>query len=154
MSAYPWFPLFINLAGKKIVVVGGGRIARRRILTLLDFTERVTVVAPELHPDLLEPEAAGRLTVFRRAYEPGDIAGAALVLAATNDKAVNEAVRDDCRRLGIPVNVSSDRNDSDFYFPGIARKGPLVAGVTASGTDHAGARRLTEAIRALLARFE
>ena len=77
-----------------------------------------------------------------------------MVLAATGSQEVNEAVRADCRRLGIPVNVSSDRHSSDFYFPGIARKGDYVAGITASGRDHAGAKKLTEAVRALLDRFE
>ena len=154
MADYPWFPLFVDLSGKKILVIGGGRIALRRIRTLTEFTESVTVISPQLHPDLLPLEAEGKLTVLRRPYEPTDPEGAALVLAATNDPAVNEAVRADCQRLGIPVNVSSDRRGNDFYFPGIARKGDYVAGITASGHDHAGAKKLTEAVRALLDRFE
>ena len=125
----------------------------RSFLTLLDFTEHLTVIAPEIHPELLAPEAAGKLTVLRRAYVPGDPAGADLVLAATDDRAVNEEVRRECKTLGIPVNVSSEKEGNDFYFPGIARKGVLVAGVTAGGTDHAGAKRLTEVIRELLAHF-
>ena len=154
MSDYPWFPLFVDLSGRKILVVGGGRIALRRIRTLADFTERITVVSPELHPELLPLEKAGKIEVLRRPYEPGDVEGASLVLAATNDRSVNEAVRSECRRLGIPVNVSSDRIGNDFYFPGIAKKGDFVAGVTASGQDHAGAKRLTEAVRTLLDGFE
>ena len=154
MSDYPFFPLFVDLSGKKILVVGGGNVALRRIRTLLGFTETLTVVAPRLHPDLRTLEAEGKLTVLPRLYEPGDIEGAFLVLAATDDPAVNEAVRCDCQRLGIPVNVSSDRHGSDFYFPGIARKGNYVVGVTASGHDHAGAKKLTEAIRELLEKLE
>ena len=76
------------------------------------------------------------------------------MLAAAGNEEVNEKVRDDCRRLGIPVNVSSDRRRSDFYFPGIARKDGYVVGVTASGEDHAGAKKLTEAIRELLESFK
>lgn len=151
---YPFFPLFVDLSGKKILVVGGGKIALRRIRTLVGFTERITVVAPRLHPDLLPLETAGKLDVQRRAYAPGDVDGAFLVLAATNDPAVNETVRLDCKRLGIPVNVSSDRQGNDFYFPGIARKGDYVAGVTASGRDHTGAKKLTEAIRELLEKLD
>ena len=154
MSEYPCFPLFVDLSGRKILVVGGGNIALRRIRTLLGFTEKLTVVAPRLHPDLLPLEAEGKLAVLSRPYEPGDIEGAALVLAATDDPAVNNAVRSDCKRLGIPVNVSSDRHGSDFYFPGIARKGDYVAGVTASGRDHSGAKKLTEAIRELLEKLD
>ncbi len=153
MADHPWFPLFIDLSGKKVLVVGGGRIALRRIRTLLEFTNMVTVVAPELRPELLALEAEGRLAVLRRPYVSSDVQGTALVLAAAGDDAVNEAVRADCKRLGIPVNVSSDRSRSDFYFPGIARKGGYVAGVTASGEDHAGAKKLTEAIRELMEHF-
>ena len=154
MAEYPWFPLFVDLSGKKILVVGGGKIALRRIRTLTEFTENVTVISPEIHPELLPLEAEGKLTVLRRHYAPSDAEGADLVLAATGSQEVNEAVRADCRRLGILVNVSSDRHSSDFYFPGIARRGDYVAGITASGHDHGGAKKLTEAIRELLERFE
>ena len=154
MADYPRFPLFVDLSGKKILVVGGGRIALRRIRTLLDFTEKLTVVAPQCRPELLELEAAGKVVLLRRPYEPADPEGAALVLAATDDEKVNDAVHADCQRLGIPVNVSSDRRKSDFYFPGVARKGAYVAGITASGGDHAGAKKLTEAIRELMEGFQ
>ena len=153
MPEHPWFPLFIDLNGKKVLVVGGGKIALRRIRTLTEFTGPVTVVSPRLHPELLTLEAEGKIAVLRRPYEPSDPEGAALVLAAAGDEAVNEAVRADCERLGVPVNVSSDRHKSDFYFPGVARKGGYVVGVTASGEDHAGAKKLTEAIRELLKGF-
>ena len=150
MAEYPWFPLFVNLAGKKIVVVGGGRIALRRIRTLAEFAESITVVAPELHPELFPLETAGKLHVKRKSYGTEDIEGADLVLAATNAPAVDRAVREDCVRLGIPVNIASDRSLSDFYFPGIARKDNVVVGVTAGGKDHAEARRVTEQVRVLL----
>ena len=150
MADYPRFPLFVDLSGKKIVVVGGGRIALRRIRTLTQFTEKVTVVSPELHPDLLPLEEAGRLTVLRRPYAPADIEGAALVLAATDNKEVNEAVYADCKRLDIPVNVSSDRHKSDFYFPGIVEKDNVVVGITASGSDHHLARQVREIISSAL----
>ncbi len=150
MAEYPWFPLFVNLAGKKIVAVGGGRIALRRIRVLAEFTESITVVAPELHPELLPLEEAGTLRVLRKPYEPADLEGADLVLAATNAPEVDRAVREDCVRLGIPVNIAGDRSLSDFYFPGIARKDNVVVGVTAGGRDHAEAKRVTEEIRELL----
>ncbi len=150
MAEYPWFPLFVNLAGKRIVVVGGGRIALRRIRVLAEFTENITVIAPELHPELLSPELAGKLRVLQRAYAPGDLEGADLVLAATDDPAVDRAVREECLRLGVPVNVAGDRSLSDFFFPGIARRDNVVVGVTAGGKDHAEARRVTEQVRELL----
>ncbi len=153
MADYPSFPLFLSLDGKKIVVIGGGRIAARRIRILTGFTQCVTVIAPEVDDSLLPLEEAGQVRILRKPFSPEDVEGAFLVLAAA-DAAVNEEVCAACRARGIPVNVSSDRSACDFYFPGIAKKGSLVAGVTASGLDHAGARKLTEAIRRLLEDFE
>ena len=151
MPDYPFFPLFLDLSRKHIVIVGAGRIARRRIETLLPFTRTLRVIAPEIHPDLLELEQAGKLLISRKEYAHTDLDGADFVLAATDRPEVNREIRDDCHRLGIPVNVSSDRFQSDFYFPGIARKGPFVVGVTASGTGHADAAKLTARLREVLA---
>lgn len=150
MGDYPFFPLFVDLSRKKIVVVGAGKIAKRRIETLVQFTGGLTVVAPEIHPALLPLEQARKLRFFQKSYTPADLDGADLVLAATNSAAVNDAVWRDCRERGIPVNVSSDRRKSDFYFPGIARRDNVVAGVTASGKDHAEAKRIAEKLRSLL----
>ena len=150
MGDYPFFPLFVDLSRKKIVVVGAGNIAKRRIETLVRFTEAFTVVAPEIHPVLLPLEREGKLHILRKPYAPADLDGAGLVLAATNSAAVNDAVWRDCRERLIPVNVSSDKSKSDFYFPGIARRDNVVVGVTASGKDHAEAKHVTEKLRFLL----
>lgn len=150
MADYPYFPLFVDLSRKNILVVGGGNIAKRRIETLAQFTERLTVVSPEMHPALAALEDSGKLNVLRRRFQPEDVEGMELVCAATNDPAANEAVRRACAARGIPVNVSSDKSASDFYFPGIARRENVVIGVTASGKDHAEAKRVTERARALL----
>lgn len=147
---YPYFPLFIDLSGKNILVVGAGKIALRRIRILAQFTERLTVIAPEIHPELEPLESSGKLNVFRKEFELSDLSGADLVLAATNDETVNDLIWRRCKELGIPVNVSSDAKKSDFFFPGVARKDNFVIGVTAGGKDHAAAKRLTDRARKLL----
>lgn len=152
MEGYPYFPLFVDLSQKTVVVIGGGRIAKRRIETLTQFSERLTVIAPELHPALVPLERDGRVMVRRKRYDSGDLEGADLVLAATNDTDVNDAVFCDCKALGIPVNVSSDRSKCDFYFPGIVRRAHLVVGVSASGVDHGAARRVREMVGEVLER--
>ncbi len=114
MAEYPYFPLFIDLSEKKLVVFGAGRIARRRITVLSQFTPALTVIAPDCLPE------------------------------------VEDRIHGDCIKRGITVNVSTDRSKSDFYFPGVARKGNIVVGVTASGKDHAGARKVSEKMRELL----
>lgn len=150
MAEKPYFPVFIDLSETAVLVVGAGKIAARRVQTLLDFAGRVTVVAPEVCEALIQLAAAGAVSLRRRAFEESDLAGAGMVLAATSDAALNARVAVLCRARGIPVNVGSDKTLCDFYFPGVARRGSVVVGVTASGTDHAAAKRTTDAVRRLL----
>ena len=150
MSDYPYFPLFVDLSGKRIVVIGAGKVAARRIKVLLTFTETVTVVAEAFDASLMPLAEAKRIVLRKKSYEASDIEGASLVLAATDHKEVNLSVHQDCKRLGIPVNLSSDRELCDFYFPGIARKDDLVVGVTASGRDHRGVKEVTKNLQEYL----
>ena len=152
-----YFPFFADIQGKEAVVVGGGKIACRRILSLLPFGCRVRVIAPEIGPELKavldEEKASGRLLWENKEYEERDLDACgrpAFVLAASGNLAVNEAVVLNCRARGIAVNGASKKENCDFYFPGLARRGGLVAGVTASGTDHKKAAALAAAVRKLL----
>ena len=149
MGDYPFFPVFIDLSGKKVFVIGAGKIACRRITVLCQFTPELTVIAPEALPEVERLAGEGKIRLLKKAFEEDDLKGADLVFAATNDHAVNDRIHAVCKSRGITVNVSTDRKKSDFYFPGIARKGDLVAGVTASGKDLAAAREASERIRAL-----
>lgn len=142
--------MFVDLSQKKVVVVGAGTIAKRRIRTLLDFTNHLVVVAPEVNRELLDLEQAGQLTILRKKYERDDIYDADMVIAATNDFQTNNDIYNVCKCMGITVNVCSDKNKCDFYFPGIARKDNIVAGVTASGNNHRAAREAVEKIRGIL----
>lgn len=146
MGAY--FPLFIDLSDKEVVVVGAGNIAARRIQTLCGFTEKITVIAPEASGAVLEMARRGAVRLLSRPFREGELSPKTyLTLAATDSAEVNRAVYRECREKGILVNVCSDRTLCDFYFPGIVQQENLVVGVTACGTDHGLARRATEGIR-------
>ena len=134
-------------------MIGGGRIATRRVLTLLDFVRRITVIAPELRPELEFLASEDRIDIRKRGFQPDDLHDADLVITATGDAEIDDWVWRLCKAKHIPVNVSADQTKCDFFFPGIARKGALVAGVTAGGTDHKLARRAAEAIRGLFEQF-
>ena len=151
MDGYPCFPIFIDLSEKHIVVVGAGTVAARRVRTLIDFTSHITVVAPDVHPDIENLEHVGKVAVLRKNYEDSDLQNADMVLAATDDSALNAHLSTQCRERGIPVNVSSDRSLCDFYFPGVIRRENVVIGVTASGTDHHEAKTVTDQIKQYLA---
>ncbi|WP_394922432.1 bifunctional precorrin-2 dehydrogenase/sirohydrochlorin ferrochelatase [uncultured Robinsoniella sp.] len=146
----PYFPMFVDLSEKKVVVVGAGTIAKRRIRSLIEFTNHLVVIAPEVNPELQELESSGVIDILRKNYEREDIYGADIVIAATNDHKTNDDIYSVCKCMGITVNVCSDKNKCDFYFPGIARKEQIVVGVTATGTDHRKAKDVVEKVRQIL----
>ena len=132
------FPLFIDLTGKPVVIVGGGRIGLRRAEVLLRFGAAVTVVSPALdHP-------VEGIVHRSRPYAAGDLRGAFLAMAAADSAAVNDAVEAEARSLGIPFNRSDDQSRCDFFFPAVCEGAGLVAGVVGDGSDH---RRTAEAAR-------
>ena len=137
MKNKPFFPMFIDLSDKNIVVVGGGSIATRRVKTLLAFTRNIKVVAPKVTTEMMEMAKA-------RPVKRSDFAMAYMVIAATNDRKLNDEIHRICKQEGIYVNVASDRDQCDFYFPGIYMQDELVVGITASGLNHKKARRIRE----------
>ena len=133
----PYFPMFIDLTDKKILVAGGGTIALRRVRTLRKFGAHIHVVAPEFCEELGHMEEEGKITAERRAYRTGDIDGAQIVLAATDDHAVNRKIWEECRAAGVIVNVADDKKLCDFYFPAVVMTGDTVIGINCGGMDHA-----------------
>lgn len=136
------FPLFVDLTEKKVLVVGAGTIASRRIETLLAFCDRLVVVAPQAGEKVRRYGRDGRLTLLEKRFAPEDLDGCFLVLAATDDRALNEEIYRECHRRGIWANDCSDKRFCDFHFPGIVCSGELTVGINASGSNH---RRAKEA---------
>lgn len=142
-----YFPMFVSLAGKKVLIVGGGRVAARRVETLLEFSCDITVVAPQAEERIVRWQEEGRLTWERRTFHPKDVSGAFFVIAAADDRAVNDSVAACCRAEQIIVNHAGDKAQCDFYFPGIVKKEQVVIGVTASGSDHGLVKKITRWLR-------
>lgn len=143
MQGVPRFPMFVNLHGQKAVIIGGGQIAARRAAVLLEFGAEITVVAPEIRPEL----AAFNIKTIYRPYSFGDCRGSALVLAATNSREINHAVYEEAKASGLPVNVSDAPEECSFYFPAIVRQGPLIIGLVADGKNHTLVKEVAQAIR-------
>ena len=133
----PYFPMFIDLTDKKILVAGGGTIALRRIRTLLKFRADIRVIAPELCEELAQLESEGKISAERREYRTSDIDGVYIVLAATDDHEMNRRIWEECRAAGVTVNVADDRSLCDFYFPSIVMTEDTVIGINCGGEDHA-----------------
>ena len=142
------FPLFVDLMGKTAVVIGGGPVACRRAEVLSRFGAEVTIIAPRCRP------VDGAVRWMERPYAPGDLAGAALAVAVTDDRTVNRAVGEEARALGIPVSVADAPEECTFFFPAICTGDNIVAGVAGRGDDHARTARAAKAIRAVLEGLE
>ena len=141
-EALPRFPLFVPLAGKKCVVAGAGAIAARRIGVLKRFGAAVTVIAPE--------DKAGVGLTHCRDYEESDLSGAFLAVAATDDRAVNHRIAQDCAACGIPCSVADCAAESTFFFPAVCEGGGLTAGVVSRGAAHGKTAAAARRIRAVL----
>lgn len=137
---------FLNLHGEAALVVGGGPVALRRTRTLLDAGLRVTVVAPELHPDF----AALPVQAERRPYRPEDVRGARVVVAATNRAEVNDAVSREARAAGALVNHAGDAARGTLRFPALTRRGGVQVAVSTGRELPMLAQALGERVAALL----
>lgn len=142
-----YFPLFIDLHRKNILVIGGGRIATGRIRTLLQFTEKVTVVSPECTEEILSYQKEGRVILVKQFYRTEQLKNYDMVLAATSQSEINEKIVTDCRQRGILVNDASDQKRCDFFFPAVFEADGLLFGVTSGGKDHRKVRSVCARIR-------
>ncbi len=128
-----FYPLFLNLAGRLCVVIGGGAVAQRKVRMLLSFGAAVKVVAPRVTRVISRLAAAGAIELSPRAFAGEDLTGAALVFAATDENDVNRSVREEGRKRSIPVNVADAPDLCDFYVPSVVRKGPIIVAISTSG---------------------
>jgi precorrin-2 dehydrogenase / sirohydrochlorin ferrochelatase len=132
------YPIIINhIAGRRCVVIGGGGVAERKVHALLESGALPHIVSPALTAQLTAWVEAGCATYDERTYEAGDVAGAFLVFAATNDDVVNHRVADDARRAGALVNLADDGAASDFATPATVRRGELLLTVSTAGASPA-----------------
>ena len=145
-----YFPVFFDLTGQRVLIVGGGEVALRKV-TLLERTgASITLVAPEITPELLERAAAGTLQLARREFAPEDLDGVRLVIVATSRRAVNRWIANLSESRNIPVNVVDDREASRFIVPAIIDRDPVLVAISTGGTSPVLARRLRERLEALI----
>ena len=145
-----YFPITLRLDDARVVIVGGGEIAARKIRLLLRAGPRIEVVARELNPEL-DGLCRDGLVVHRdTAFAAAQLDGARLVIAATDDRALNRQVAADARTRNIPVNVVDDPEPSTFITPAIIERPPLTIAISTGGAAPVLARRLRERLEAEL----
>ena len=142
-----YFPFFMDLAEKPGLIVGGGKVALRKIEKLLPFGPALTVIALEFCTEILEIPG---LRLFRRAYAPGDEAGMAFVIAATDQRPLNAMISNRCKVNSIPVNVVDNAELCTFLFPALVQRGALTVGISTGGSSPTAAICLKEAVSGLL----
>jgi uroporphyrin-III C-methyltransferase / precorrin-2 dehydrogenase / sirohydrochlorin ferrochelatase len=145
-----YLPVFLQLRAARAVIVGGGRIAARKVDLLLRAGASVTVVAPQLHEDLRNRADSGQLTYLAETFAPAHLDGAVLAIAATGLEDLNAAVSEAARARNVPVNVVDDAALSTFIFPAIIDRSPIVVAVGSSGQAPVLARWVRERIEAIL----
>lgn len=152
---YPRFPLFINLEGKEILIVGAGNVAVRRAKTLLRFGCRIRICAPESMDMLKYPLKAWvqeeRVCYESRKFQQDVLTGKEfMVLAATSEEETNMQIVRLCKERGIFVNNASDCSSCDFFFPSVIQKEEVVIGITGDGTDHKRVKKIRKRIQDML----
>lgn len=137
-----FFPIFLNIEGQKCVVVGGGAVAERKVMALLECKASVTLISPETTPALGKLAKAGSIERVARAYRKGDLQGVRLAIAATDDVEVNARVASEARERGVLVNVVDDLLLSEFIVPSVLRRGDVTVAVSTGGKSPALARKI------------
>jgi len=145
-----YLPIFIQLQDELAVVVGGGRVAARKIELLRKAGARVRLIAPELIDELRELSLQGSIEHFQSLFAPAYLDGAAVAIAATQLKEVNAEVSRAARLRGVPVNVVDDPQLSTFILPAIIDRSPVIVAVGSGGQSPVLARRVREQLEALL----
>jgi precorrin-2 dehydrogenase/sirohydrochlorin ferrochelatase len=145
----PYYPILVDLSGQKVVVVGGGNVAERKIESLLQYGPEVLVVARELTPRLCQYVEQGRITHLGREFQKDQVDGAILVIAATDDPALNRLVSASARDRGILVNAVDQPGDCTFIVPSVLKRGDLLIAVSTSGKSPALARRVRQDLESL-----
>lgn len=141
-----FYPIFLDLRGRACMVVGGGALATGKVRSLLDAGAAVTVVSPEVDEPLQASAAAGHILWHQRRFEEADVLGKFLVIAATDDRAVNAAVFLCADRAGVIGNAIDDLDHCSFIAPAVTRKGPVQVAVSTSGSSPALAKRIRDRI--------
>lgn len=149
---YKFFPFYINIQNKYFLIAGGGKIACRRLKTLLKFDVNVILVATDISSEIKSIKDH-RLKLYEQDFEEKFLEGIDYLILATNDKKLHENISRLARGKGITVNDASCKENCDFYFPSIIDKDELLISVTSLGNNHKLTHRIANIIRKYLDKF-
>jgi len=137
-----FFPLFVDMNGRKVLVLGGGKIAERRVKILTGFGAEITVISPKVTKYIERTTS----TLIKRKYKKGDIGDLMpfLVIAATDKRQANHKAMLEAKKLNINISVADCREECNCYFPAIAESDAYIAGVVSKNGNHAGVKEMVK----------
>jgi siroheme synthase-like protein len=139
-----FFPIYLNLSGKRVVVIGGGEVAERKVASLSGTDAAITVISLTLTSQLLTLSKSNAINWQKRSYVPGDCSDATLVFSATDDPNVNHQVWEEATQAGILINTADQPSLCDFIMPAVVRRGELAVAISTGGASPALAATLRE----------
>ena len=145
MPAY--YPVYLNLQGRRCVIIGGGGVAEGKIARLLESGAEIRVISPDATPGIQRMADAGAIQWEPRPYRPGDLAGAFIAIAATNLREVNRRIFDEAEARGVMLNAVDDPPNCSFIAPSIVQRGPVTVAISTGGASPALARKLRESLQ-------
>lgn len=145
-----YYPLLLDLRGKKCVVVGGGQVAQRKVRTLLKAKASVWVIAPRLSKGLRELKRKKEIFYKKTDYQRKYLKDSSIVIAATPDRNINSRVAQDAKELGLLTNVVDSPDESNFIVPSVINRGGLIISISTSGKAPALAKRMRKDLTNLL----
>ena len=141
---FPYYRLFLDIEDRDVIIIGGGVVCERKAETMMKYGARVTVVAPHFTDAIQQWARSGAIQIRKKSYDSGDLDGASIVIASTDDEAVNTQIAADCRKRKIPVNVVDVTHLCAFIVPAIVEQGSIQLAVSTGGKSPALARTLKE----------
>ena len=141
-----YYPVYLNLTGKCCVILGGGTIAQGKIAALRDAGASITVISPEATEGIKRAAQRRDVTWLEREYEPGDLEGAFIAVAATNVWHVNRQIYEESEARGVLLNVVDDPDQCSFIAPSIVRRDPITLAISTGGASPALARKMREVL--------
>ena len=149
-KSYPYYPIYLDIEGRSVVIIGGGNVCARKAETMMSYGARVTVVSPEFTDEIEGWAAAGGLQIRRKTYDASDLDDAHIVIASTDHTSVNEQIAADCRARRIPVNVVDVTHLCEFIVPAIINKDGIQIAISTGGKSPAVARTLKEDLQRMI----
>jgi len=130
-----FYPVYLNLKNKRVVVVGGGAVAERKVESLIGTGAAIVLISPEVTSRLDSLAQSNHIQLHRRAYSSGDCAGAALVFSASDDAKVSASVFEEATKAGAFVNTADQPSLCDFIMPAVVRRGDVAIAISTGGTS-------------------